>query len=87
MKTVGTWVFDGACTKADPELFFVDPGSADGETSIKYAKWYCSKCPVMQRCLDYAMSSDKVVGVWGGTTAAERGIARLHLARRAQKET
>lgn len=35
------------------------------------AKAICSKCPIRERCLDYAVQA-KMKGIWGGTTEAER---------------
>jgi hypothetical protein len=32
----------------------------------------CGACPVRQDCLDFALTKPELVGVWGGTTQAER---------------
>lgn len=32
----------------------------------------CRRCPVQQACLDYALADRELVGIWGGTTTAER---------------
>jgi hypothetical protein len=38
------------------------------------AKAVCRTCPVIQKCLDYALSAQEAEGVWGGTTAKEREL-------------
>lgn len=52
-------------TQAD-ELFFIGPGQ-----KAKRAKLYCNSCPVKRECLNFAIVHDEV-GIWGGTTDAER---------------
>jgi WhiB family transcriptional regulator, redox-sensing transcriptional regulator len=32
----------------------------------------CGRCPVRQECLEHALDSPGLVGVWGGTTEVER---------------
>jgi WhiB family transcriptional regulator, redox-sensing transcriptional regulator len=32
----------------------------------------CEGCPVRQECLETALADDSLVGLWGGTTDAER---------------
>ena len=39
------------------------------------ARALCSRCPVEQACLDYAITEDLTEGIWGGTTPTQR--ARL----------
>lgn len=39
---------------------------------INKAKAFCSKCPVVTKCLEYALNDPTVYGVWGGTTTKER---------------
>jgi WhiB family redox-sensing transcriptional regulator len=41
----------------------------------KERKSYCNDCPVVAKCLDYALSV-KVSGIWGGTTLDERDAIR-----------
>lgn len=38
-------------------------------------KKYCTDCPVINQCLDYALNV-RVLGVWGGTTPEERNKLR-----------
>jgi WhiB family transcriptional regulator, redox-sensing transcriptional regulator len=36
------------------------------------ARELCRHCSVRQECFDFAMGDDELVGMWGGTTEAER---------------
>lgn len=87
---VGEWQAAGACLSADPEIFF--PVSAAGASApqIEQARRICARCPVQRECLDWAMSSGEMHGIWGGTTPEERtrvrrkeAARRRHAARRA----
>lgn len=76
------WRADGACRSADPELFFP---IATGVVAVRKALRICAGCEVRQQCLDFAMRSGEMNGVWGGTTAEERLRARRALLRRARR--
>lgn len=76
MATATSWMEDGLCTEADPEMFFPEMGC-----NVGAAKRVCAPCPVRQQCLDYALSLHIQHGVWGGMTLGERRrVRRLHLA-------
>ncbi|MGW3248766.1 WhiB family transcriptional regulator [Streptomyces sp. NPDC001070] len=66
------WSNDAACREVDPELFFPISGSGLGRVQIDEAKAVCRRCPVMARCLEWALAAGHVDGVWGGTTESER---------------
>jgi hypothetical protein len=53
-------------------LYYPEGDEAFIRSSNKEAKAVCQTCPVIQKCLDYAMSAQEADGVWGGTTARER---------------
>jgi hypothetical protein len=36
---------------------------------------YCSDCPILERCLDWALAYEQY-GIWAGTTPHERYLAR-----------
>ncbi len=36
------------------------------------AKRVCARCPVIERCLAYALDSNEPFGIWGGMTSSER---------------
>ncbi len=66
------WEHDALCTQTDPEIFFPDQGG-----STREAKRICGRCPVVDECLDRAMSFDgEVWGVWGATTQRDRRVMR-----------
>jgi hypothetical protein len=54
------------CAQTDPEMWFPTPGKSPAA-----AKKLCVSCPARTACLDTAMRTP-VLGVWGGTTVAER---------------
>ena len=68
------WQFDGACLGADAEVFF----SPEYERGIRRteredrAKLICARCPVAERCLEFALQTREAHGIWGGLTAGER---------------
>ncbi|MFJ2033053.1 WhiB family transcriptional regulator [Streptosporangium sp. NPDC087985] len=69
------WSRRSSCLDEDPELFF--PVSSEGPGRVQYeqAKAVCRRCPVRLRCLDYALNTHQMYGVWGGTTPEERRAA------------
>ncbi len=68
------WWRSAACQEADPELFFPVAvlGPAAGE--IARAKAVCGGCRVRRQCLQYALATHQVHGVWGGLTEGERQL-------------
>ena len=62
-----------ACTTADPDLFFPEPGDTFAE---RRAKTICSACPVQAACLAGAIDRGEPVGVFGGLNEVERGVPR-----------
>jgi WhiB family redox-sensing transcriptional regulator len=77
MSEYGTeWRAEGACLSADPDLFFpVATGVVAARETAK-AQRICARCRVRQECLDFAMRSGEMHGIWGGTTPEERTRAR-----------
>ncbi|MEU1621071.1 WhiB family transcriptional regulator [Streptomyces sp. NPDC008238] len=76
------WREAAACSEEDPELFFPISGSGLGMVQIGEAKAVCHRCPVRERCLEWALGAGPMEGVWGGTTEAERRAMQ----RRTQRE-
>ena len=75
------WKADAKCQKMGTEHFFA---KEDGGYKTVMAKAICSASPVKVECLDYAMRNIEV-GIWGGTTSAERLRDRdEYLARKAR---
>lgn len=69
------WRARAACAKADPDLFFPEPGTPAEQ--IAEAKQYCAACPVRQTCLEDAMRRSEPDAICGGLTVEERQ-ALLH---------
>ena len=57
------------CQVTDPEIWFAEKG--DWQATYM-AKELCSKCPVKDLCLQYALETNEYSGVWGGVTPRER---------------
>jgi WhiB family transcriptional regulator, redox-sensing transcriptional regulator len=66
------WQADAACRDEDPELFFPISEVGPGARQVAEAKAVCARCPVRDRCLDYAVANGLDHGVFGGLTDRER---------------
>ena len=64
-----SWRDDAACLGMDPDLFFPPQG---GATNGAEAKQICGGCPVQAECLEYALKTRPVYGIWGGLNHNER---------------
>lgn len=60
------WEEHGLCRTVEPDELFVE-GAAQNR-----AKSICTGCPVLARCLAYALDQHIEHGVWGGMTERER---------------
>jgi hypothetical protein len=60
----------GDCSGADTELFF-----SENVGEIAQARAICASCPLVVKCLDYALFAEEF-GVWGGKTQGERKVLR-----------
>lgn len=81
MIDYANWRTAGACLTADPDLFFPTAVGTVASKQIAKAVRICARCPVKRQCLDFAMSTREVTGIWGGTTPEER-IRALRARRR-----
>ena len=69
------------CASTDPEIFFAQESDLEGpRIRAKYvnerkAKAVCSKCPLLMKCLEYALRNEES-GIWGGTNESERARLR-----------
>jgi WhiB family transcriptional regulator, redox-sensing transcriptional regulator len=72
------WWESAACLEADPELFFPVASRGPGRDEIARAKEVCAACRVRRQCLQFALATRQMHGVWGGTTEDER---QLHVRR------
>jgi WhiB family transcriptional regulator, redox-sensing transcriptional regulator len=66
------WQRRAACRGEGTEGFVLARG-AGGYTN---AKGLCAVCAVRRECLEMALADDELVGLWGGTTSAERSRMR-----------
>ncbi|MEU6277041.1 WhiB family transcriptional regulator [Streptomyces populi] len=79
------WRDSASCRTVDPDLFFPIGSTGPALLQIQEAKAVCAGCPVREECLRWALDTDQTVGVWGGTSEAERrALARRRSRRRAQ---
>jgi WhiB family redox-sensing transcriptional regulator len=69
------WMAQGACQRADPELFFPVVAGRAGLPRIRAAKAICHGCAVRDPCLSYGLAT-RQDGIWGGTTTEERTATR-----------
>jgi len=66
------WWRWAACQEADPELFFPVAAQGPARDEIARAKAVCAGCRVRRQCLQFALATSQMHGVWGGTTEDER---------------
>ncbi|MDX3854301.1 WhiB family transcriptional regulator [Streptomyces sp. AK02-01A] len=76
------WLRNAACVDADPELFFPVGESGPAAEQAERAKAVCHGCPVEKQCLEWALSTGRTAGVWGGTDEEERRLLRRRAERR-----
>jgi WhiB family redox-sensing transcriptional regulator len=61
------WMADGNCRLHPPSTFFPSDG-----VGVDKARKICRDCPVVGRCLEYALEERIDHGVWGGCSERER---------------
>ena len=72
------WQRQASCRGAGTDPWFPVSGIS------KAARAVCEACPVRRLCLEYAITSSRVLqGIWAGTTEPER--AQMRRERRARK--
>jgi WhiB family redox-sensing transcriptional regulator len=80
------WRADAAC-RAEFATFFFAPNHFERKPEKDQregaARALCRRCPVKQRCLDYALQVKETNGIWGGLNELER--RRLQRGRPVQK--
>jgi WhiB family redox-sensing transcriptional regulator len=75
-----SWRLEAGCRWVDPDLFFPISVSGRGGEEADRAREVCARCPVRSECLDFALRTRQMHGVWGGTTAEERYLLLLEAA-------
>lgn len=63
----GDWVDDAACKDVPPDDFF-----SESKDAIARAAAFCHRCPVREKCLEFALATETPYGLFGGHTPAER---------------
>lgn len=66
------WRTVAACRAADPDLFFPVSASANNRQQVADAKAICACCRVRRECLDFALRTRQLHGIWAGLTEEER---------------
>jgi WhiB family transcriptional regulator, redox-sensing transcriptional regulator len=83
------WQLQALCRNADSEIFF-HPEHERGDIRTRReerAKAACRRCPVLERCLQHALSVHEPYGIWGGMTARERVAVLASRRKQASKQT
>ncbi|KMO93532.1 WhiB family transcriptional regulator [Streptomyces roseus] len=78
------WRHQAACREEDPDLFFPIGNSGPALLQIEEAKAVCRRCPVLERCLEWALEGGMDMGVCGGLTEEERRAVKRRVAREAR---
>jgi WhiB family transcriptional regulator, redox-sensing transcriptional regulator len=73
-----SWTAQAACRDHDPELFFPEGKYPEGRPETGVAKAICAGCPVIDKCLEYALTHPAAAafGIWGGLLPDERLAVR-----------
>lgn len=79
IETIVTWRDQAACSAHDSSIFFPAGESGAAAGQIRLAKQICSGCDVSDECLDYAIDTNQVAGIWGGLTEDERRPLRRRI--------
>ncbi|MFJ9703414.1 WhiB family transcriptional regulator [Streptomyces fradiae] len=84
LPATADWRAEAACRDEDPELFFPIGTTGAALLQIEEAKTICRRrCPVVEKCLRWALDHDEQHGVWGGTDETERRRMKRRAARKA----
>jgi WhiB family transcriptional regulator, redox-sensing transcriptional regulator len=75
-----SWWDLAACRLEDAELFFPVTETGPARLQVARAKAVCAGCRARQQCLDYALRTRQVHGVWGGMSEADRERLRADAA-------
>ena len=68
------WQEQGACKDFDTDTFFLEHNLRAKAKNEKetIAVSICNACPVKLKCLDHALNTPEIYGVWGGMTEEQR---------------
>ena len=66
----------GALCRGDDAVFFFAPNhmerKPEKDDRESRARSICGRCPVLDECLDYALSVGEPHGIWGGLNELQR---------------
>jgi len=68
------WKNDAACRGMDTNLFFPDEDNPTDYRKFAIARKVCAACPVSSQCLDYAITLNIEIGMFGGMSRKQRRI-------------
>lgn len=67
-----SWRLSGACADLAADSFYPEGGQRQVRLAYDRAREICMQCPMIERCLEYALEHEERHGMWGGATPAER---------------
>lgn len=67
-----SWWNDAACKGRDANLWYPELGQ-----TMQAGREFCAVCPVVGRCLEYAISTYERQGAWGGASDRQRRRLRM----------
>jgi WhiB family redox-sensing transcriptional regulator len=67
------WMRDALCREHPEVNFFPAPLARQ---SLAPAIAVCRRCPVLGKCLGYALADPRLRGIWGGTSERQRARIR-----------
>jgi len=71
------WLDRGICAQIGGDMWFPDKGDRQ---DVAACKKVCAGCPVRRQCLDWALETCEMFGIWGGLTSMERRKLRREAA-------
>ena len=69
-----SWYDEAQCLGTTQEIFFYESRDNEQDKVVlrTIAKSICRVCTVKKECLNYALETRQVGGIWGGLTPKER---------------
>jgi WhiB family transcriptional regulator, redox-sensing transcriptional regulator len=74
-----TWLPDAACVGLDSDMFFASENGKYTSPKTKDALKVCRDCPVVRKCLEWALETGDGFAVLGGMTPNQRQRYRREL--------
>jgi WhiB family transcriptional regulator, redox-sensing transcriptional regulator len=69
------WMQEAACASIGGDQWYAE--KSEWRTVVE-AKKICHRCPVKAQCLQLALDTNEMFGVWGGLTAVQRHELRMN---------